>query len=251
MYRIKVCGIKTEGELDIVCKNRIYGVSAVGFISGARYETPDEISPEKTGYFLSKLPPDLLGVIVTHLNDFRSIRELLKTVLGFYRVCTSRSLSTIALQLQDCVSAEDIKRIKAFYPPVFIVKAIHIPEGDVSDTELRDIIHLAGEYAESADLILLDSRTKSRIGGTGRVHNWEVSRIVVESLRPFPVILAGGLNPENVEDAVFSVRPFGVDANSGLKDGSGFKNEKKVRDFFIKAARALAEVDRDEKGDSY
>ena len=250
MYRIKVCGIKTEQELDIVCRNRIYGVSAVGFITGARYETPDEISPEKAGYFLSKLPHDLLGVIVTHLNDFQGIEKLLKNVLGSYKACSSRSLSAIALQLQDCVSAGDIKKIKTFYPPVFIVKAVHIPEGDVSDTELRDIVHLAGEYAESADLILLDSKTESRIGGTGKVHNWEISRIVVESLKPFPVVLAGGLNPENVEDAVFSVRPFGVDANSGLKDGSGFKNEKKVRDFFIKAARALAEVDRNEEGDS-
>ena len=250
MYRIKVCGIKTERELDIVCRNRIYGVSAVGFITGARYETPDEIPPEKVGYFLSKLPSDLLGVIVTHLSDFRSIRDLLKAVLDSCRAHTPRRPGGIALQLQDHVSVEDIKRIKKLHPYLFVIKAIHVPEGSVSHAEAREIVHLAREYAGPADVILLDSRTESRIGGTGRVHNWEVSRIVVESLRPFPVVLAGGLNPGNVESAILHVRPFGVDANSGLKDSNGFKSEKKVRDFFMKATGALARVDRDEEGDS-
>jgi len=245
MYRIKVCGIKTEQELDIVCQHRVYGMSAVGFISGARYETPDEISPEKVGYLFRKVPHDVLRVVVTHLSSFREINDLLNAILKSYRsnLLLGSSVS-FALQLQDDTFIGDIRSIKMHYPGVFIVKAFHIPSHEMSQDDLARLIHYISTYVSEVDAILLDSRTESKIGGTGKTHNWGISKVIVDYFKPFPVILAGGLNPSNVERAIKTVRPFGVDANSGLKGEDGFKDEERVRDFFLKAYNALCKLEQ-------
>jgi phosphoribosylanthranilate isomerase len=85
------------------------------------------------------------------------------------------------------------------------------------------------------DAILLDSRTTDRLGCSGQSHDWCVSRQVVES-SPVPVILAGGLTPANVELAVQSVRPYGVDVNSGVEHPSGDKSAARCKDFVIRAS---------------
>jgi len=245
MYRIKVCGVKTEQELDIVCQHRIYGVSAVGFISGVRYKTSDAIPPEKVGYFFKKVPYDILRVVVTHLNNFREINNLLNAVLRSYRSNLLLGSSTsFALQLQDDIFPEDIRSIKTYYPEVFIIKTFHVPSGDVSQDDLARLIQYISTYVGEVDAILLDSRTDDKIGGTGKTHNWDISRAIVDYFRPFPVLLAGGLNPSNVEQAIKAVRPFGVDANSGLKGEDGFKDEEKVKDFFLKAYNALCKLEQ-------
>jgi len=86
-----------------------------------------------------------------------------------------------------------------------------------------------------ADALRLDSRTPDRIGGTGQTHDWSISRRIVEQARK-PVILADGLNPENVAAAVVQVRPYGVDVNTGVKGLDGTKDEGRVR-AFVECAR--------------
>jgi phosphoribosylanthranilate isomerase len=90
-------------------------------------------------------------------------------------------------------------------------------------------------YAASADAVLLDSVARGKLGGTGAVHDWNKSAKIVESLK-VPVILAGGLNPGNVAAAIEKVRPYAVDASSGLETG-GKKDPQKIRSF-VKEVRA-------------
>jgi len=88
------------------------------------------------------------------------------------------------------------------------------------------------------DAILLDTHGYM-IGGSGKRHDWSVSRDVADSLRPFPVVLAGGLDPDNVEGAIVKVRPFAVDVSSGV-EVEGRKRAELVREFIIRARGAGA-----------
>lgn len=211
MVKVKVCGIKSKGEL-IACAEE--GVDAVGFICGVTHKTEDEVKPSFIRFARKVLPPFIDRVLVTHLTDVDRISELVR-----------RSYAT-SLQLQGDLLPSEVEILKLRFPYLKIIKAVHV-FGEES-------IKLAREFEKTADAILLDSRTEDRLGGTGKVHNWEVSRKIAEEVS-VPVILAGGLSPENVEKAVEKVRPYGVDANSRLKGEKGFKDRKKIREFVRKA----------------
>ena len=86
------------------------------------------------------------------------------------------------------------------------------------------------------DYLLLDTRTKDRLGGTGITHNWDIDAKIVK-LSKIPVIIAGGLNPDNVYDAVQKVKPFGVDVNSGVEDKYGKKELNQIKKFVTNAHR--------------
>ncbi|MEM3423739.1 MAG: phosphoribosylanthranilate isomerase, partial [Nitrososphaeria archaeon] len=79
------------------------------------------------------------------------------------------------------------------------------------------------------------SRTPDRLGGTGLTHDWEISAEIVKTVK-IPVILAGGLTPDNVKKAIKKVKPFGVDVNTGVKDSNGYKDPEKVK-LFVKVAK--------------
>ena len=211
MVRVKVCGIKSKGEL-IACVEE--GVDAVGFICGATHKTEDEVKLSFIRFARKFLPPFIDRVLVTHLTDVDGTSELVR-----------RSYVT-SLQLQGNLFPSEIEILKLRFPHLKVIKAVHVL-GEES-------IKLAKEYEKVADAILLDSRTEDRLGGTGKVHDWEISKRIVEEVN-IPVILAGGLSPDNVREAVEKVRPYGVDANSRLKGEKGFKDRKKIREFVRKA----------------
>ena len=101
-------------------------------------------------------------------------------------------------------------------------------------------LNFAKEYEEVADYFILDTSTTSvqGVGASGNVHDWSISKMIVENVK-IPVVLAGGLSPENVKEAIATVKPWGVDSlthtNRFLKDGSFAKDIEKVREFYINA----------------
>ena len=101
-------------------------------------------------------------------------------------------------------------------------------------------LNFAKEYEEVADYFILDTSTTSvqGVGASGNVHDWSISKMIVENVK-IPVVLAGGLSPENVKEAIATVKPWGVDSlthtNKFLIDGSFTKDIKKVREFYINA----------------
>ena len=135
---------------------------------------------------------------------------------------------TKVLQLHGPTTPDEVRDIKKALPHIVIWKAI----GAGSDALER-----ASGYEGVVDAILLDSSdADTHEGGTGKTHDWNASRSVVEAMSS-PVILAGGLTPENVADAVREVRPYMVDVNSGVSNADGTKDLEKIKLFIERAKR--------------
>ena len=137
--------------------------------------------------------------------------------------------------LANAITPADVSALRAVLPPIPILQAISVT-GPESVAE-------AQAYAAVADMLITDTQHPDirGIGASGRTHDWSVSHAIVEAVR-VPVILAGGLSPDNVADAVRAVRPWGVDSATHTNvNGSTRKDVAKVR-AFVAAARAAAEA---------
>ncbi len=130
-----------------------------------------------------------------------------------------------------------------------LIAGTHIDiKHEVGDVKLVQVIHVSGESSvdhallasETADFILLDSGDPSlaikKLGGTGKTHNWEISRNIVEHSKK-PVFLAGGLNPDNVRQAIETVGPFGIDICTGVRT-NGVLDPRKLNRVFEQVMRA-------------
>ncbi|MEM2909842.1 MAG: phosphoribosylanthranilate isomerase [Nitrososphaerota archaeon] len=208
--RVKICGITREQDLaDAVDA----GADAVGFVVASPL-SPRNLTYERAKELIKKVPVFVDSVVVTVMAD---VDELL-------RVCNLLRPSALQIHSNNLLNAE---KLRDTFPDIKLIKAINVRE--VSDVE-----YLKGSLNEF-DALLLDSLAGG-YGGQGKVHDWKISRRAVEYLYPKPVILAGGLTPENVEDAVRSVRPYAVDVSSGVETSPGIKDKKKIFEF-VKNAR--------------
>jgi phosphoribosylanthranilate isomerase len=186
------------------------GADAIGCLVGLDYDVPDRVEPDVARAIFASVPPSVSRVLVTHRTAVDDVLELV--------AATGASVA----QLHGDFPLEAIPELRRRAPDLSVVKCVHV----VDDAAIEQALRAAGR----ADLVLLDSRTADRIGGTGRVHDWSISaRVVARS--PRPVILAGGLTPDNVADAIAQVRPWGVDVNSGVRGPDGRKSHEKIRAF--------------------
>ncbi|HMB69067.1 MAG TPA: phosphoribosylanthranilate isomerase, partial [bacterium] len=144
-----------------------------------------------------------------------------ESIAAQHRLCR-----TTTIQLVDSVPANDLRALRKELPGVDLVQVIHVTG--------TDAITQAVAVAPLVDAVLLDSGNPSlpvkELGGTGRTHDWSVSRRIVETVE-IPVILAGGLNADNVGEAIETVQPFGVDLCSGVRTG-GALDDGKLLEFF-------------------
>jgi phosphoribosylanthranilate isomerase len=208
--RVKICCIAgvEEARLAVEC-----GASAVGLVSEMP-SGPGVISEELIAEIAARVPPPVATFLLTCRQDARSI-------VGQQRRCRVNTL-----QLCDRVPAEAYVELRAELPGVSLVQVVHVGGEESFEEALTAARHV--------DALLLDSGNQSlavkELGGTGRTHDWRVSRRIVEA-SPVPVFLAGGLTPENVAEAVASVRPFGLDVCSGVRTGGRLDGEK-LRRFF-------------------
>lgn len=199
---VKICGIT---DSDTAMAAAAAGADALGFVfaSGRR-----RVAPETARDIIRRLPPEVLTVGVFMDEDPETVR-------GIVAYC-----GLGALQFHGRESPDYCRDFR-----VQVVKAFGVTRSSAGDLE-RD----AAAYPVWA--LLLDTAAGGRSGGTGQVFDWRL----VESLKfSRPVILAGGLNPENVQAAIAAVRPYGVDVSTGVETG-GVKDPEKIRRF-IKLAR--------------
>jgi phosphoribosylanthranilate isomerase len=222
--KVKICGIT---NIEDAMQAIRFGADALGFQVGMRHKTEDEVSPEEAKAIVASLPPFVSYVMVTHLQDAKTIISLLKLIQ-----------KTTTLQLHDDdIDLKEISAIREKIPSVRIIKAIHVVV-DGSDSPLQKLHN----YDGIADALILDSvnMKEDRIGGTGMTHDWTLSKKMVDSSH-LPVFLAGGLTQDNVQYAIRSVGPYAVDVNSGVKISrtSRRKDPVKVRDFIYQAKNAL------------
>jgi phosphoribosylanthranilate isomerase len=218
--RVKICGTTSESDAALALAA---GADALGFLIGLDYSTDDEIAQSEARAVIARLPPFVASVLVTHRSDPDWI------------AATCREIRCGTLQLHGSARIDDLGEIRALVPWVKIVRTVH-----VEDAAALDAAHAAAEYA---DAVLLDTKTRTRLGGTGRTHDWSLSAEIVRRLQR-PVILAGGLTPENVGQAIALVRPWAVDVNSGVEDARGRKDPQRLRAFVERARATLATIPR-------
>ena len=211
--RVKFCG--TASLADMRCAIDA-GCDAVGFIMGVTYQSADVVTPAEAAEMIRELPPFIEPVAVTHLRETEDLIGLVKDSR-----CTT-------LQIQDVVEPSGIPVIRDALPYLKIVKAVHVTD--------ESAIRTAKRYEPYADALILDTRTRERIGGTGIPHDWNISATIVTN-SAIPVILAGGLTPENVAEAMRRVRPYGVDVHTGVKK-DGVRNPERTLAFAREARSA-------------
>ncbi len=214
--RVKVCCIASveEARVAVEC-----GASAVGLVSEMP-SGPGVIEESLIAEIAARVPPPVATFLLTCRQDAASV------------IAQQRRCRVNTLQLCDRVPAGAYAELREGLPGVSLVQVVHVT-GEESFEE-------ALAAARRADALLLDSGDQSlavkELGGTGRTHDWRVSRRIVEAAR-VPVFLAGGLRPENVAEAVEAVRPFGLDVCSGVRN-RGRLDEEKLRRFFGALAAA-------------
>jgi phosphoribosylanthranilate isomerase len=209
--KVKICGIKSEQDL-VMALNA--GADAVGFITEVPVDSPRKISLAEASRLISKVPVFVASVLVIMPENAEQAVHMIQTA------------RPAAVQIHNTLGISELKMIKE--TGVKLIKTI--PVSADTGTLIKQVRELHG----IADAVLLDTVLDGNSGGTGVPHNWKVSSEIV--LRSgMPVILAGGLKPENVTDAIRTVRPYAVDTASGVET-DGRKDEKKVM-AFIKNAR--------------
>jgi len=202
MTLIKVCGITS---LDDALAAVDAGADALGFNFWPR--SPRYISPETARELIDQLPDRVLKVGVFVNEELRSLGRI------------AGALNLSAVQLHGDESPEYCSELKGRY----VIKAFGA----------RNDLHLSGYDVEA---IMLDSKDDVLRGGTGRVFDWSIAQRANRSVPK--LFLAGGLSPENVAEAIVTVRPYAVDACSSLEETPGKKNHERVR-AFVNAVRKV------------
>ena len=189
------------------------GAAAVGLVSEMP-SGPGVISEELIAEVAARVPPGVATFLLTCRQDAASIIE------------QQRHCRVNTIQLCDRVPREAYDELRAGLPGVSLVQVVHVGGEESLDEALSVAPHV--------DALLLDSGNQGlavkELGGTGRTHDWRVSRRIVEA-SPAPVFLAGGLRPENVAAAVSAVGPFGLDVCSGVRT-DGRLDAEKLKRFF-------------------
>lgn len=208
--KVKICCISSKQEaFDAIS----FGASALGLV-GEMPSGPGVISDEEIFEIAQAVPPPIATFLLTSNVTAKEIIEHHKRT------------QTNTIQIVDELADRTYHEIRAALPSVKLVQVVHVT-GERSFDE-------AVELSEFVDAILLDSGNPSleikELGGTGRRHDWRLSRKIVEAIEK-PVFLAGGLNAENVREAIGTVQPFGLDLCSGVRT-EGKLDKQKLERFF-------------------
>jgi len=219
--RVKICCIKSVDEAAMAVQ---YGASAIGLVSEMP-SGPGPIPESAITEISSTIPPGVSTFLLTSLTDAREIIE------------QQRRCRTNTVQITDRLQTGTYAELRVALPGVRIVQVIHVLT--------ENVIKEASELASEVHAILLDSGNpnlqKKELGGTGRTHDWRISRRIKESVN-VPVFLAGGLREDNVVEAIRTVKPYAVDVCSGVRT-NGNLDEKKLAAFFEEVREMVGLLD--------
>jgi len=210
--KVKICCIQSFEEAKLAIK---YGASALGLVSEMP-SGPGVISEDLIFEIAKQVPSDISTFLLTSKTNAEEI------------VTQQKECNTTHIQLVDNVEIDVYKKLKDELPDVKIIQVIHVT-GEESIGE-------AVSVSDFVDLILLDSGNQKlavkELGGTGRTHDWRISKEIVESIN-VPIFLAGGINSSNVSAAINEVKPYGIDLCSGVRI-NGKLDEDLLKEFFSK-----------------
>ncbi len=207
--KVKICCISSIKEAQIAIN---HGASALGLV-GDMPSGPGIISDDLIAQISKTVPPPISTFLLTSETNADAIINHYKKV------------NTSTIQIVDALNDRQYHKIRTELPHIKLVQVIHV----IDNNSVKEAI----EVSEFVDAILLDSGNPNLItkelGGTGRTHNWELSKDIRKSIN-VPLFLAGGINKENVRQAIDFVEPFGIDLCSSVRT-NGQLDEKKLEDF--------------------
>lgn len=222
---LQVAGIIDQAEADMLIHA---GVDFLGFPLRLPVNKED-LSEEEASEIISNIHLPHHGVVISYSNTAEEAIHLCE------------KLNCNIIQLHGQIETSELIKIKSIEPGIIIIKSLVITGHNeeelvktVKETELFVDAYITDTY---------DPLTKAS-GATGKTHNWNISKKLVE-LSAKPVILAGGLNPENVYDAILKVKPAGVDVHTGIENRTGRKDNLLLQKFVDLANKAFREINND------
>jgi len=207
---IKICCIGSVDEAQMAVDAGAYALGLVGHMPSG----PGIISDKLIAEIASSTPKDIETFLLTSETSVDKIIE------------HHSKVKTTTIQIVDTLTQGNHLELKKALPNIKIVQVLHVLDKSSIDEAL--------EISNYVDTILLDSGNPNlvtkELGGTGRIHNWEISKQIVQKVK-VPVFLAGGLNPSNAFKAIDEVNPFGLDLCSGVRT-NGKLDQQKLIAFF-------------------
>jgi phosphoribosylanthranilate isomerase len=216
---IQIAGVidATEAEMLQQC-----GIRYLGFPLRLPVHRED-LSERTAAAIITSLRPPVCGVLITYLAEASAITAF------------CRKLGARIVQLHGEIDRRELERLKVLDPALTVIKSLVIGMHETKALEA-----MVTDLSSVVDAFITDTfdPKSGASGATGKTHDWRVSRRLVE-LAERPVILAGGLTPENVKRAIVEVRPAGVDSHTGVEDSTGRKSREKVQQFVLQAHDAF------------
>ncbi len=220
---VQVAGVRDLTEARLL---ESLGVDFIGFPLRLGYHQPD-VSEETARTIIAALKASTNVVLITYESSAKELSNL------------TRFLGVSIVQLHGDVSSEEVKRIRRERPDLTMIKSLIVRPEFGQDT--RPLLNEARLYEPWVDAFITDTfdPKTTACGATGLTHDWTISRLLVRQLTK-PLILAGGLNPGNVYDAILEVGPAAVDSHTGVEGPSGEKSPERVARFVSEARRGFA-----------
>jgi len=208
--RVKICGLMRSKDVEAAGAS---GADALGFVVATPISRRN-LRMEEAQKLIKRVPLFTSSVAVTAASNLKTLKSIVKM------------LSPDAIQLYEG-NLPLVRDIHKTHPGIDIILATPVHRSK-SIPNLESLL-------EVSDAIIAETPNKLGIGGTGKTHDWHLTRQIRDRIRPHPLILAGGLTPSNVTSAIEIVRPFGVDVSTGVEDKPGVKNHRKMKEFIEKA----------------
>ncbi|MEY4052803.1 MAG: hypothetical protein RIR64_1788 [Bacteroidota bacterium] len=208
--KVKICCISNVHEAALAIE---HGASAIGLV-GRMPSGPGVISDELIHEIAKSVPSSIATFLLTSETTVTSIIDHHKKV------------NTSTIQIVDALQDRQYHQLRQALPKVNIVQVIHV----MDENSIKEAV----EISQFVDAILLDSGNPNLatkiLGGTGKTHNWDLSKKIRESIK-IPTYLAGGINKDNVKQAIDYVQPYGIDLCSSVRT-NGQLDEQKLEAFF-------------------
>lgn len=192
------------------------GADIIGILVGQEHTSNDFVNKGTAKEIVEYVNGRCDTSLVTHLTNADEIIELTKYI------------GNNVIQLHSDINETEVEKIVNKLPNIKLVRLIHVASDGTICTNYAEMKY--------ADYYLLDSFNlkTNQVGGTGLTHDWNKSNELIKKLNK-PTFLAGGLNPDNVKEAINTAEPYGVDVNSGCKNELGKKDAEKVQLFVLNA----------------
>jgi len=214
---VKICGLTNPEDAQMAMG---LGADLLGFVNAER--SPRYLTPEEISQIITEINPIVPTVLVTHSQDVTDILN------------NFEAAGTDVLQAHAALTPDEYAKLKDAVPT--LIANVSVDANLKSATEA--LKKRVSELSQIADYILFDTKFGVEIGGTGRPYDWSVAA-ELKGHSQKPVIIAGGLTPRNVADAIRAAKPFGVDVSSGVESSVGTKDYNLVKEFIRQAKSPL------------